>query len=96
MRKRGGLRDDELVFDRVTFNFPHVGLGIKDQARRCAARLSDNSPAARLLHWVPAFHVSALNEPVLNDTLSQIATPSSQSCNALCPRTSMWRATRRC
>ena len=33
MRKRGGLRDEELMFDRIAFNFPHVGLGIKDQAR---------------------------------------------------------------
>ena len=33
MRKRGGLRDEELTFDRIAFNFPHVGLGIKDQAR---------------------------------------------------------------
>jgi hypothetical protein len=33
LKKRGGLRDDELAYDRVVFNFPHVGLGIKDQAR---------------------------------------------------------------
>lgn len=37
MRKRGGLRDEELTFDRIAFNFPHVGLGIKDQARRHVA-----------------------------------------------------------
>ena len=30
-KKRGGLRDDELHFDRICFNFPHIGLGIKDQ-----------------------------------------------------------------
>lgn len=30
-KKHGGLRDDELHFDRICFNFPHIGLGIKDQ-----------------------------------------------------------------
>ena len=30
-KKHGGLRDDELQFDRICFNFPHIGLGIKDQ-----------------------------------------------------------------
>jgi len=31
--KRQHLRDLPQAFDRVIFNFPHVGLGIKDQAR---------------------------------------------------------------
>ncbi|KAK9815548.1 hypothetical protein WJX72_005601 [[Myrmecia] bisecta] len=30
-KKSGGLKVADLAFDRVVFNFPHIGLGIKDQ-----------------------------------------------------------------
>jgi Domain of unknown function (DUF2431) len=30
-KKHGGLKPEEIAFDRVVFNFPHTGLGIKDQ-----------------------------------------------------------------
>jgi len=30
-RKNGGMLDRDDQFDRIVFNFPHVGLGIKDQ-----------------------------------------------------------------
>lgn len=53
MRKRGGLRDDELTFDRITFNFPHIGLGIKDQARsHVAGTRPSHFRNAELLHMV--------------------------------------------
>jgi hypothetical protein len=29
MKKNGGKLEEEDLFDRIVFNFPHVGLGIK-------------------------------------------------------------------
>ena len=55
MQKRGGLRDDELTFDRIAFNFPHVGLGIKDQARcyvACTNPTHDsNAERLHIVNW---------------------------------------------
>jgi len=37
IKKNGGKLEEEDLFDRIVFNFPHVGLGIKDEAHNVRA-----------------------------------------------------------